>query len=78
MQSIDLFFYFVQNSGKDFMNEKNTKILLDYLKDRAFSIRKGGIQLLSKVFDHCGQVWFEKTILPKILPMFKSQTFIER
>ncbi len=39
-ESIVLFFYFISRSPKDFMDEKNTKLAIDYIRDRAFSVRK--------------------------------------
>jgi hypothetical protein len=70
--------YLIKNSGTNFLNEKNTKIVIDYLKDRANAVRKDGVKLIIQIIDQHGQPWTEKSIIPKIIPMFKSQTYIHR
>lgn len=47
--SADFLFYLVSKSGKDFVNEKIVKQLMDYLFDNAHSVRKVGINLLAKL-----------------------------
>ena len=55
MESINIMSYLVKNSNASFMNEKIVKIILDYLKDRANSIRKEGVKLIIEVIDIHGQ-----------------------
>jgi hypothetical protein len=38
--SIDIFFYLIKNSPVAFLDEKNIKYVVDFLKDRAYSVRK--------------------------------------
>lgn len=77
-ESINILSYLIRNSGQNFLNEKITKIIIDYLKDRASAVRKEGVRLIISIIDQHGQPWTEKNIIPKILPMFKSQTFVHR
>jgi len=77
-ESINILSYLIKNSGVTFLNDKNTKIVIDYLKDKASSVRKEAVWLIIQIIDQHGQPWAEKNIIPKIIPMFKSQTFIHR
>jgi serine/threonine-protein phosphatase 2A regulatory subunit A len=38
--SIDFLYYIIKKSGKDFINEKIIKQIMDYVRDRAFAVRK--------------------------------------
>jgi hypothetical protein len=54
------------------------KFVVEYLKDRANAVRKEGVLLIVKLVEQHGQAWVEKTVIPKLLPMFKSPTFLHR
>lgn len=47
--SIDFLFYLISKSGKEFVNEKMSKQIIDYLFDNAYAVRKAGIHLLTKL-----------------------------
>lgn len=51
-ESIVMFFYFISRSSKEFMDEKNIKLAIDYIRDRASSVRKEGMKLLSNILKH--------------------------
>lgn len=57
-ESIGLYFYFISRSPKEFMDEKNTKLAIDYIRDRAFSVRKEGMKLLANLAKLHDTAWF--------------------
>lgn len=77
-ESMNILRYLIKNSTVSFLNEKVIKTITDYLKDRANSVRKEAVQLILEIIGQHGQPWVERTIIPKLLPMFKSATFIHR
>lgn len=77
-ESINILAYLIKNSPLAFMSEKIVKFVLDYLKDRANAVRKEGVRLIVRIIEQHGQPWAEKNIVPKLLPMFKSPTFLHR
>jgi hypothetical protein len=77
-ESINILAYLIKNSPLAFINEKVTKFVVDYLKDRANAVRKEGVRLIVKIIEQHGQPWVEKNIIPKLIPMFKSPTFLHR
>jgi HEAT repeat protein len=76
--SIDILYYLIRHSPPTFINEKILKFIVDYLKDRASAVRKESVKLIVKIIELHGQGWVEKSIVPKIIPMFKSPTFMHR
>jgi len=54
------------------------KMIVDFLKDRANSVRKEVTKLIAELIDQHGQSWAEKNIVAKLLPMFKSSTYMHR
>ena len=77
-ESIGLFFYFISRSPKEFMDDKNIKLAIDYIRDRAFSVRKEGMKLLSSLAKLHDPVWFEKNIMSKLLNIFKATGYLQR
>lgn len=77
-ESINILAYLIKNSPLAFLSEKIAKSVLDYLKDRANAVRKEGVRLILKIIEQHGQGWAEKNLIPKMLPMFKSPTFLHR
>lgn len=49
VSSIDVFFYLVKESGPEFMNEKMVKLVMDFIRDPAHSVRKEGMKLLQRI-----------------------------
>lgn len=68
----------IKNSQVNFLNEKIIKFIIDYLKDKANVIRKESVKIIGQCIDQHGQLWVEKNIMIKLLPMFKSPTFLQR
>jgi HEAT repeat protein len=77
-ESINILGYLVKNSPITFLSEKVVKFVVDYLKDRANAVRKEGVKLIVRLIEQHGQPWVEKNIISKMLPMFKSPTFLHR
>ena len=60
------------------MDDKNTKLAIDYIRDRAFSVRKAGMKLLANIARHHEAPWFEKNIMPKLINIFKATSYLQR
>ena len=46
---MDMLFYFIKKSGVEFINDKIVKLLVDYINDKANSVRKEARNLLVKI-----------------------------
>ena len=77
-ESVSLFFYFISRSPKEFMDDKQIKLAIDYIRDRAFSVRKEGMKLLTNICKHFESAWFEKAVMPKLLNIFKATSYLQR
>jgi hypothetical protein len=60
------------------MDDKNIKLAIDYIRDRAFSVRKEGMKLLANLAKLHDTAWFEKNIMPKLLNIFKATGYLQR
>ena len=49
VSSIDILFYLIKESGPEFMNDKMIKLVMDFIRDPANSVRKEGIKLLQRI-----------------------------
>ena len=77
-EAITVLTYLIRHSPLAFMTEKINKTIVEFLKDRANSIRQEAIRLICTVVEHHGLPWSEKNLLAKWLPLFKSSTFLHR
>ena len=60
------------------MTEKNVKQAVDYLRDRAYSVRLIAFDMMAEINDSLGTAWFENNILPKIMQLFKATSYLQR
>ena len=56
-EAITVLTYLIRHSLLPFMTDKINKTILEFLKDRAHSIRREGIALICHVIDHHGLPW---------------------
>ena len=75
---MDLLLYLIKQSSGSCLNDKIIKLLLEYVNDKANIVRKEGIKLLVKIHCEVGNGWIEKNLLPKILPLAKAKSYIQR
>ena len=40
IESLEILGYLIKNSNPEFLGEKNITIIMDYMKDKAFAVRK--------------------------------------
>ena len=78
VSSIDILFYLIKESGPEFMNDKMIKLVMEFIRDPANSVRKEGIKLLKRIQVEFGAPWFEKTMMPQIMKISKASSYIQR
>jgi hypothetical protein len=76
--SIELLFYMIRKSGRDFMNEKAIKQVMDYLRDRVNAVRKEGVRMLSKIQLEFGTEWLERNLMPRVVQISKAESYLNR
>lgn len=75
---MDMLFYFIKKSGVEFMNDKIVKLLVDYINDKANSVRKEARNLLVKIQGEIGSSWIEKQLFSKLSSLHKAKSYLQR
>jgi hypothetical protein len=71
--------YFAKGLGPDFLiNDKNNKIYFELLKDKVYAVRRKAIDCLANYITIFGAPWFEKNLLPKLIPFQKINNYLQR
>lgn len=85
--------FFAQKMGENFLNDKFSKILIDWLSDRIYgvrynssglskslniSIRDAAIRCIKNLIDSLGSQWAEKQLFPKIIPFQSNPNYLHR
>jgi serine/threonine-protein phosphatase 2A regulatory subunit A len=64
--------------GEGFLNEKFSKILIDWLSDRIYGVREAAIRCIRGLIDTLGSQWAEKQLFPKIIPFQSNPNYLHR
>ena len=75
---MDLLLYLIKQSSGACLNDKTNKLITEYINDKAHAVRKEGIKLLVKIHCEVGSGWVEKNLMPKIFPLAKAKSYIQR
>jgi len=70
--------FFAQKMGEGFLNDKFSKILIDWLSDRIYGVRESAIRCIRSLIDILGSQWAEKQFFPKIIPFQSNPNYLHR
>ena len=70
--------FFAQKMGENFLNDKFSKILIDWLSDRIYGVRDAAIRCIKNLIDSLGSQWAEKQLFPKIIPFQSNPNYLHR
>jgi len=70
--------FFAQKMGEGFLNDKFSKILIDWLSDRIYGVREAAIKCVKSLIEILGSQWAEKQLFPKIIPFQSNPNYLHR
>jgi len=76
--SIEFLSFFARKMGEGFLNDKFSKILLEWLHDRVFGVREAAVNCIRVLTEILGGSWAEKVLFPKIAVLQNNTSYLHR
>eukprot|EP00331_Platyophrya_macrostoma_P022532 CAMPEP_0176453318 /NCGR_PEP_ID=MMETSP0127-20121128/29152_1 /TAXON_ID=938130 /ORGANISM="Platyophrya macrostoma, Strain WH" /LENGTH=578 /DNA_ID=CAMNT_0017842125 /DNA_START=154 /DNA_END=1890 /DNA_ORIENTATION=+ len=76
--SIEFLSFFARKMGEGFLNDKFSKILLEWLHDRVFGVREAAVNCIKSLTEILGGTWAEKVLFPKIAVLQNNANYLHR
>lgn len=76
--SIEFLSFFARKMGESFLNDKFSKILLDWLLDRVYGVREAAVNCVRSLAEILGGPWTEKVLFPKIAVLQNNPNYLHR
>jgi len=76
--SIEFMSFFARKMGESFLNDKFSKILLEWLHDKVFGVREAAVNCIKSLTEILGGTWTEKVLFPKVAVLQNNTSYLHR